>query len=33
MNAWIAHVKAYAAKYGVPYRVALKKAKATYKKK
>lgn len=30
---WIAHVKAYAKKHGVSYKVAMTKAKATYKKK
>jgi hypothetical protein len=30
---WIAHVKAYAKKHGVSYKVAMTKAKASYKKK
>lgn len=30
---WIAHVKAYAKKHNVSYKVAMSKAKATYKKK
>ena len=32
-SAWITHVKAYAKKNKVSYRVAMSKAKATYKKK
>ena len=32
VNKWIAHVKKYAKKNKIPYREALKKAKATYKK-
>ena len=31
-SAWIAHVKSYAAENGIPYKEAMSKAKATYKK-
>ena len=31
-SAWIAHVKAYAAEHGMPYKEAMSQAKATYKK-
>jgi hypothetical protein len=31
-SAWIAHVKSYAAEHGMPYKEAMSKAKATYKK-
>ena len=32
MNAWIKHVKAYAKKHNVSYKVAMKKAKKTYQR-
>ena len=31
-SAWIAHVKSYASEHGIPYKEAMSKAKATYKK-
>jgi hypothetical protein len=32
MNRWIEHVKRYQEEYGVSYAVALREAKATYRK-